>query len=229
MIGDPVALTIRRDFPRPAPAVLDTFRGAPTGFVTDAFNGRGSLFHGIKPLTPRNGFCGVAATALCAPTDNLAAMAILDFVKPGDVIVISSGGDEHAAVIGDLWAIWAKRLGVAAIVVDGLVRDLPGLIEADIPVFARGHSPNAGYRNGPGEVNLGLTCGGVFIGPGDVIVGDVDGVVAVPLSHAESIAARLELVRQKEADALGKVRDGQKLQFWNEAGLATRGGVRYVD
>lgn len=229
MIGDPVALTIRRDFPRPAPELLSAFRDAPAGFVTDAFNGRGSLHHGIKPLTPRDSFCGVAATALCAPSDNLAAMAILDFVQPGDVIVLSSGGDEHAAVIGDLWALWAKRLGVAAIVVDGLVRDLPGLAEADIPVFARGHCPNAGYRNGPGEVNLGLTCGGVFIGPGDVIIGDVDGVVAVPLAQAEAVASRLALVRQKEAEALAKVRAGQKLQFWNESGLAARGGVRFLD
>lgn len=229
MIGDPVALTIRRDFPRPDAALLDAFRDAPSGFVTDAFNGRGSLHHSIKPLTPKKTFCGVAATALCSPTDNLAAMALLDFVKPGDVIVIGAGGDDHAAVIGDLWAMWARRLGVAAIVVDGLVRDLPGLIDADIPVFARGHSPNAGYRNGPGEVNLGVTCGGIYIGAGDILVGDVDGVVAVPLASAQAVAARLELVRQKEADSLAKVRAGQKLQFWNEAGLANRGGVRYVD
>ena len=97
------------------------------------------------------------------------------------------------------------------------MRDLPGLIEADIPVFARGHSPNAGYRNGPGEVNLGVTCGGIHIGAGDILVGDVDGVVAIPLASAQAVAARLELVRQKEADSLAKVRAGQKLQFWNEA------------
>ena len=73
-------------------------------------------------------------------------------------------------------------VGIAAIVVDGLVRDVPGLLDADIPVFTRGHCPNAGYRNGPGEINLGVVCGGVAINPGDILVGDRDGVVAVPLA-----------------------------------------------
>lgn len=229
MIGDPVALTIRRDFPRPSAGVLDVFRGAPTGFVTDAYNGRGSLHHAIKPLLPEMSFCGTAVTAQCNPMDNLAAMASLDFAKAGDVIVIAAGGDEHAAIIGDLWAMWAKRIGVVAIVVDGLVRDVPGLLEADIPVFARGHSPNAGFRNGPGSVNLDVTAGGIAIGPGDILVGDRDGVVAIPLAHAEAVAERMAVVRAKEADSLAKVRRGEKLRFWDEAGLATRGGVRYVD
>jgi 4-hydroxy-4-methyl-2-oxoglutarate aldolase len=229
MIGNPVALTIRRTFERPAPEVLDAFRDAPTGFVTDAFNGRGSLHHSIKPLDPAMRFCGTAVTAYCGPMDNLAAMAVLDFLRPGDVIVIASGGNDTAAVIGDLWALWAKRIGVAAIVCDGLVRDVPGLLAADIPVFARGWCPNAGYRNGPGEVNLGVTCGGVQVGPGDIVVGDRDGIVVVPCAQARAVAERLALVKQKEAEAETKVKRGEKLAFWNEASLADRGGVRYLD
>lgn len=229
MIGDPTALTIRRNPPRPEADLLQRFADTPSGFVTDAFNGRGSLHHAIKPIDPAMRFHGTALTALCAPMDNLAAMAALDFVRPGDVIVIAAGADDHAAIIGDLWLMWARRLGAAAVVVDGLVRDVPGLLDAGLPVFARGHCPNSGFRNGPGEINLGVTCGGVHIGPGDILVGDRDGVVAVPLSQAGSVAERLDLVRQKEADALAKVRAGEKLQFWNEAALAARGGVRYVD
>lgn len=229
MIGDPVALTIRRDFVRPEAALVEPFRNVPTGFVTDAMNGRGSMHHGIKPVRTDMTFCGTAATALCAPTDNLAAMAILDFVKAGDVIVIAASANEHSAVIGDLWAIWARRLGVAAIVVDGLVRDVPGLLAADIPIFARGHCPNSGYKNGPGEVNLGVTCGGIQVNPGDVLVGDVDGIVVVPAAHLASVVERLEVVKEKEKAALAKVTAGEKLQFWSEAALAARGGVRYVD
>ncbi|MCW5625878.1 MAG: RraA family protein [Burkholderiales bacterium] len=229
MIGNPVALTIRRTIERPAPALVDRYRDAPTGFVTDAFNGEGSMHHGIKPIDPGMKFCGTAVTARCQAGDNLAAMAALDFVQPGDVLVISASGNDTCAVIGDLWAIWAKRIGVVAIIVDGLVRDIPGLLDADIPVFARGHCPNAGYRNGPGEINLGVTCGGVHVGPGDILVGDVDGVVVIPRALAHDVAARLDLVRQKEADALAKVRAGEKLAFWNEAALTAGGGVRYVD
>ena len=115
MIGDPLALTIRRKFERPAPALLRAFRGAPTGFITDAFNGKGCLHHRVKPIDPRMHFVGSAVTALCPPMDNLAAMAILDYVNKGDVIVIATGGDESAGVIGDLWALRARQLGVAAI------------------------------------------------------------------------------------------------------------------
>lgn len=229
MIGDPVALTIRRNFPRPAPALVDRYRDTPSGFVTDAFNGRGSLHHSVKPIDPAMHFHGTAVTALCGPMDNLAAMAVLDFVQPGDVIVIAAAGDEFAAVIGDLWAIWAKKIGVAAIIVDGLIRDVPGLLDADIPVFARGHCPNSGFKNGPGEVNLGVTCAGVHIEPGDILVGDRDGIVCVPRVQAETVAQRLDEVRKKEAEALAKVRSGQKLAFWNETGLKERNAIRYVD
>ena len=229
MIGNPVALTIRRRIERPAPALVDAFRNAPTGFVTDARNGMGSLHHGIKPLLPEMQFVGTAVTCYCGPMDILACMAALDFVQPGDVIMIATAGNDTAATVGDLWAIWAKRIGVAAIVCDGLVRDVPGLLAADIPVFARGHCPNAGFRNGPGEVNLGITCGGVHVGPGDIVVGDRDGVVVVPLAAAESVALRLADVRRKEADAEAKVKSGEKLAFWNEAELLDKGLLRYID
>jgi 4-hydroxy-4-methyl-2-oxoglutarate aldolase len=229
MIGEPTALTIRRNHERPPEALLARYRATPTGFVTDAQDGRGSLHHSIKPIDPAMSFHGTAVTALCGPADNLAAMACLDVVRPGDVIVIAAGADEHAAVIGDLWALWARRLGVAAVVVDGLVRDVSGLLEAGLPVFARGHCPNSGFRNGPGEINLGVTCGGVHVGPGDIVVGDRDGVVVVPLARAESVADRLDLVRDKEAQSLARIRAGEKLQFWNEAAVATRGAVRYLD
>lgn len=229
MIGDPVALTIRRNINRPPRAILDKFAQAPSGFVTDAFNGKGSLHYSIKPLRAEMRFCGPAITAFCGPMDNLAAMAVLDFAQPGDVIVIATAGNEAAAVIGDLWALWAKRIGVAAIVCDGLVRDLPGLLSANIPIFAKGYSPNAGYKNGPGEVNLGVTCGGIYIGPGDIVVGDQDGVVAVPRDQCEVVAERLVLVNQKEADAMARVQRGEKLGFWDEKALASRNAVRYVD
>jgi 4-hydroxy-4-methyl-2-oxoglutarate aldolase len=227
MIGDPVMLTIRRNIERPSKALLKSFDGMPTGFVTDAYNGKGCLDFEIKPLMPAMTFHGPAITAFCGPMDNLAAMAILDFAKKGDVIVIATSGDDTAATVGDLWAFWAKKIGVAAIVCDGLVRDVIGLLKVGIPVFARGIKPNSAFKHGPGEVNMGVTCGRVAIGPGDIIVGDRDGVVAVPLSEAEQIAAQLELVKKKEADAEARVKGGEMLKFWDPAVLGSR--VRYID
>jgi 4-hydroxy-4-methyl-2-oxoglutarate aldolase len=227
MIGDPVMLTIRRNIERPSKALLKSFDGMPTGFVTDAYNGKGCLDFEIKPLMPAMTFHGPAITAFCGPMDNLAAMAILDFAKKGDVIVIATSGDDTAATVGDLWAFWAKKIGVAAIVCDGLVRDVIGLLKVGIPVFARGIKPNSAFKHGPGEVNMGVTCGRVAIGPGDIIVGDRDGVVAVPLAQAEQVATQLELVKKKEADAEARVKGGEKLKFWDPAALGDR--VRYVD
>jgi 4-hydroxy-4-methyl-2-oxoglutarate aldolase len=227
MISDPVMLTIRRNIERPSEALLKSFDGMPTGFVTDAYNGKGCLDFEIKPLMPAMTFHGPAITAFCGPMDNLAAMAILDFAKEGDVIVIATSGDDTAATVGDLWAFWAKKIGVTAIVCDGLVRDVAGLLKVGIPVFARGIKPNSAFKHGPGEVNMGVTCGGVAIGPGDIVVGDRDGVVAVPLAEAEQVAAHLELVKKKEAEAEARVKGGEKLKFWDAAALGDR--VRYID
>lgn len=227
MIGEPVALTIRRNVERPSAALLRAFKGRPSGFITDAYNGRGCLDFSIKPLEPRMGFCGPAVTAYCGPMDNLAAMAVLDYAKKGDVIVIAATGDRTAATIGDLWAFWAKKIGVSAIVCDGLVRDVTGLLKVGIPVFARGIKPNSSFKNGPGEINLGVTCGGVFVSPGDIVVGDIDGVVSVPLVEAERVAAQLKEVERKESEAEAKVKRGEKLKFWDAKAL--EGRVRYVD
>ena len=227
MIGEPVALSIRRNTNRPAKALLKAFAGRPTGYVTDANNGKGCLDLEIKPLLPSMRFCGPAVTAFCGPMDNLAAMAVLDFVKKGDVIVIATTGDKTAATIGDLWAYWAKRIGAAAIVCDGLVRDLPGLLKVGIPVFARGVKPNSSFKHGPGEINMGVSCGGVTVNPGDIIVGDQDGVVAVPLADAQAVTKQLQEVERREAQAEAKVRRGEKLKFWDPAALGDR--VRYVD
>jgi len=229
MIGDPLALTIRRRIERPAPALARAYRKTPTGFITDAFNGKGCMHHRIKAIDARMTFSGSAVTALCPPNDNLAAMAILDFVKKGDVIVIATHGDETAGVIGDLWAMRAKQLGVVAVVCDGLVRDVPGLLKVGLPIFARGWAPNSGFKNGPGEINLGVSCGGVTVNPGDIVAGDRDGVVVVPLAEAKKIAANLVLVRRKEAETLAIVKSGKARSFWDEKALKKRDAVRYLD
>ena len=227
MIGEPVALTIRRRIERPPARTLRAYAGLPTGFVTDAFNGRGCLDYRIKPLTPDMQLCGPAITAFCSPGDILAAMAILDFARKGDVIVIAAGAETNAAKIGDLWLHWAKRIGLAGIVCDGLVRDVVGLLKAELPVFARGVAPNAGYKTGPGAINAEVSCGGVAIAPGDIIVGDRDGVVAIPRTQAAAVAKQLDLVKKKEAAAEQNIRRGVKLEFWDEQALGER--VRYVD
>ena len=229
MIGEPVSLTVRRNFERPSAATLKVFRGAPTGFVTDAYNGQGCLDHHIKPIDLKMKICGPALTCFCSPTDNLAAMAALDFARKGDIIVIAAKNDQSAAVIGDRWAYWAKKIGVAGVVCDGLVRDIVGLLEVGMPIFARGLSPNAGFKHGPGEINTRVSCGGIAVDPGDIIVGDRDGVVVVARGEAAHVAARLAVVSKRELELDAALRKAKTMQFWNETATRARGGVRYLD
>ncbi|MCG8694256.1 MAG: RraA family protein [Minwuiales bacterium] len=229
MIGDPVAIVIRRSIERPSKSLVNAFAGAQTSFVVDAMNGKGALDYRIKPIKPGCPFVGTAVTASGGPRDNLGAMAMLDFVEAGDVLVIATGADESGAVIGDNYARVAKKLGVVAIVTDGLVRDAAGINDCGMPAYARGTSPNAGYPHGPGEVNQPVALGPVAIQPGDILVGDDDGIVVVPLAEADTIAAQLEKVKSMEAKIEASITSGERRHLWNPTDYEDRGGVKYLD
>lgn len=228
MIGNPTALRIRRSIERPGKALLRRFAGAQTSFVADAQQGWNCMHHGIKGLKPRARFLGPAITASGGPGDNLAAMAMLDVAKPGDVLVIATGDDDSGAVVGDHWAAVAKQIGVVAVVTDGLVRDADGIEKMGPVTFCRGISPNAGYRNGPGEVNGCVSVGGVTVHPGDIVIGDRDGVVVVPLARAKAVADALTLVKRAEKSKEKEVGAGKLRSMWDPAAFAGR-GVEYVD
>ena len=227
MIGDPVALRVRERIDRPSKALLRKFQGAQTSFVADAQQGWNCLHHSIKPLKPAYRFVGPAVTASGGPRDNLAAMAMLDVTQRGDVLVIATGADESGAVVGDHWAAVAKQRGAAAVITDGLVRDAAGIEKAGPLTFSRGTSPNAGYRNGPGEVNGSVSLGGVTVHPGDIIIGDRDGVVVVPLARAEAVAAALKEVKRKEKEKEKQVAAGKVKRMWDPDAFAAR-GVEYL-
>ncbi|MDH3715501.1 MAG: RraA family protein [Gammaproteobacteria bacterium] len=228
MIGNPIALAIRREPARPPASLVEQFAGVQTSFIADAMQGWNCLHYSIKAQTPEHRFCGIALTANNGPRDILAAMAMLDHVTEGDVLVIATGRDESGAVVGDHWATIARQMGAAAVVTDGLVRDIAGIDPLGMPVFARGVSPNAGYRNGPGSINSTVSVGGVSISPGDILVGDRDGVVVVPQSQAEHVAQRLAAIKQAEQAMEQKVSAGEVRRLWDPAAFEER-GVEYVD
>jgi len=229
MIEDPVALTIRRNIERTPSSLVDAFRGAPTSFLADASNGGGCLHYSIKPIAPAQSVVGTAVTCWGGPRDLLAAMAVMDFAGPGDVLVLATEQDESGAVIGDNYLAMCKLRGIAGIVTDGLARDIAGLLEVGLPVFSRGICPNSGFRNGPGTINMPVSIGGLIVEPGDIIVGDADGVVVVPKAKAEFIAQRLEKVKELEAASQKRIAAGERRSFWNPAKIEQRGGVKYID
>lgn len=209
MLEDPPLLTVRKSWPRPAEALIARFRGAQTGQIVDAMQGRGGLDAAIKPVDPERAlFIGAALTCETGPNDNLAILAAMAVAKPGDVIVSASEGFTGSAVVGDNVAMVCKARGVAAIVVDGMMRDLAGLLPVGLPLFARGITPNSCVRSGPGRVGLPVVAGGVAVDSGDLVVGDRDGVVVVPRSDLDRIAIALGKVLAAEADTQARIRAG---------------------
>ncbi len=212
MITDPPILQIKRNFPRPSPDIVAALAGAATGHLVDAMGGKGALHWHIKPMADAmSGFCGVALTCDAGPADNLAVFGALDVAQPGDVIITATGGHLAAAVLGDLLVGMARNAGVAALVTEGTVRDVPGILAVGIPVYCAGISANSPVRNGPGTVGLPIVIGGVAVASGDILVGDKDGVVVVPRLQATDVVAKLAEVRAAEALLEAKVKAGLRI------------------
>ena len=209
MIEEPLPLVSAASQERPPSELVDQFRGAPTSFIVDAMNGTGALDWRIKPLVGHS-LVGVALTCDCGPIDNLGFLAALAECRPGDVLVVATGGYVGAAVTGDLLLGVARNRGAAGFVTDGLVRDLDDLETLGLPVFAIGVTPNSPQRRGPGSVGLPVVCGGVSIASGDVVVGDRDGVIVVPRARIADTLDNLGRVKAMEAATLERVRAGLK-------------------
>jgi len=215
MIDEPPLISIRRRVPRPTASQLERLEGTPTGFIVDALYGRAALAAHIKPVIPEQAaFCGVAVTCHVGPSDNLAVFAALPLLQPGDVIVAAADGFRETALAGDLLIGMARNRGAVAFVTDGCVRDLPGIREVGLPCFAAGVTPNSCVRNGPGNVNLPVVVAGTRVDPGDVVIGDGDGVVVVPFAQIDAVIARLDAVRAAEASLMGQVKQGLGVPDW---------------
>jgi 4-hydroxy-4-methyl-2-oxoglutarate aldolase len=222
MIKDPPVLTIRRNFPRPAAADITAFANIPTGYVVDALGGRGALDYRIKPQVPLKAIMvGVAVTCDCGPADNLALFGALEAAKAGDVLVAATDGFTATALVGDLFMGMARNRGIKGLVTDGLARDLPGILDVGLPIYCAGITPNSPARNGPGTVGMPVVLGGVTVESGDIIVGDLDGVVVVRQNETAAVIEKLAEVRAAEAALEAKVKGGLEVPDFIKAVLAS--------
>ncbi len=209
MIEDSPILTIRRNFERPDTDKVDALKGVQSSIAVDCLEGSGGLHHSIKPVTSGNaGFTGVAITCDAGVADNLAVFAALDMCRPGDVVMIKTGGHLGCAVIGDMVAGMYANAGAAGMVTDGAVRDVAGIDEAGVPCFAAAVTPNSPARNGPGTAGLPIVMGDVHVDSGDVIVADADGVTVIPLDRLDAVLERLPIVLEAEKGLEAKVKGG---------------------
>lgn len=213
-------------FARPASALVQRFGAIPTAIVSDNMH---RLFAGGVDLAPRHGsgvMAGVALTVRTCPGDNLMVHKALDIAQPGDVIVVDAGGDTTNAIIGEIMLTYAKRRGVAGFVIDGAVRDSAAILNGGLPVYARGITHRGPYKVGPGEVGVTVSVGGMVVSAGDIMLGDEDGVLAIPQSHAEEILALAEAQQARETVILKSIADGTVDRSWVDATLRAKGAVK---
>ncbi|MGN0205385.1 MAG: RraA family protein [Coprococcus sp.] len=199
------------DFQRPDPALIEGYRGIPSANIGDSVLRMNCMFGGIhafnnKPLV------GTAFTVKVPSGDNLVAQMALDYAKPGDIIVIDGAGYTDRALVGGMMLTYAEERKLGGFVVNGAVRDLDDIQNSPLPVFAKAATPLGPYRDGPGEVNVPVVCGGQVVMPGDILVGDADGIVVIPQRDAADV---LEAARQNLANEqaeMQRMRDGSYTQ-----------------
>jgi regulator of RNase E activity RraA len=193
-----------KDFDRVDPGVVEQAARFPSSIFADVAGRRGALHGRIAPLAPTMRFAGPALTVEARPGDNLMIHAALALARPGDVIVVDGKGDLGSALMGEIMCQQAAALGVAAVVIDGAVRDSEAIRALGLPVFAAGLNPNGPTKNVPGRLNHPISIGGVSVQPGDLVVGDADGVTVVERAKA---AALLPLAAEKVAAETRRIAD----------------------
>ena len=180
--------------------------GAAT--VYEAQGAKGALDQGIKPIDPTLRLAGPALTVDCRPADNLMLHYAVQKAAPGDVLVVDAKGFMEAGPWGDVLTIQAMKVGIAGLVINGCVRDANLIIDLGFPVFCRGLSIKGTGKNQPGRLNVPITFGDVLIHPGDIIVGDRDGVVVVPRDEAASAISSSLAREEKEAGQRKAIEQG---------------------
>jgi RraA family protein len=208
---------------RPEPKMVSEFAKMVTPHLSDSME---RLYAGGPQLRPKYKgptMAGPAFTVKTAPGDNLLVHKALDTAKPGDVIVVDAGGFNDHAIIGELMSARAKQRGVAGMVIWGAIRDSAELGAASYPVFASGVTHRGPYKNGPGEINVPIMMGGMAVNPGDIIVGDADGLVAVPLEMADRILASAKAILEKETKAMKEIVAGTVDRAWVDKTLKEKG------
>ncbi len=203
-------------------AVLDALAPIPVAHLSDNL----ARQVGIKQLHRynRNGkLIGTAITVKTRPGDNLMIYKAMEQVQPGHVLVIDAGGSLDNAVIGEIMKRYLQQHGCAGIVVDGAIRDVAAFESDSFPCYAAGHTHRGPYKDGPGEVNVPVTIQGQVVQPGDIIVGDEDGVVCFAPQAAQELIAAALLHGKKEEEIMAEIATGAKQQSWMQKAYAAKG------
>lgn len=194
---------------RPNKKVVEELASFPTPNIADAMGRFRVMDPGIKCITKGKITAGPAVTVMVRPGDNLMVHKAIETAQPGDVIVVNTCGNSNSAVWGELMTLSAIKRGIAGIVVDGAVRDSDEINKLGFPVFARNIIGSACDKDGPGEINCSISCGGIAVNPGDIVVASAEGIVVIPPEDAEEVIIRTKEVHQNEANRIKEIEYGE--------------------
>ncbi len=214
---------IRTRFERTPRALVEAASTLPAAILADVYGRRGTLHGRIAPLSPTMKVAGPAITVEVRPGDNLMIHAALAIAQPGDVIIVDGKGDQTCALIGEIMTTQAQQAGLAGMVLDAAVRDVEALRSNGFPVFSAGANPAGPTKFVPGRVNWPIAIAGVSVNPGDLVVGDADGVVII---ERERVAEMIEAGRKKVADEKNRIKgihEGKLVPGWLDNALRAAG------
>lgn len=220
-------LRIKKSFSRPSKVLVEGFKGLPVANIADMMNRTFCMNAAIKPVNEAP-LLGVAFTVKTRPGDNLMLHKALDMAEPGDIIVVDASGDLTNSLMGELMVMWGEKKGIGGYVIDGAIRDYGALKNSDVPIYAAAVMPAGPYKDGPGEINFPISCGGVVVNPGDILVGDEDGVVVIRKEDAEAILKEAKAKNAAEQQIMKDIEELKWDRTWIDKALASK-NCEFVD
>ncbi|WP_191567270.1 RraA family protein [Metabacillus idriensis] len=208
---------------RPDKSLIKQYGNVVTPHISDNMNRMNAMSSFLRPYHRDGKLVGTAFTIKTRPGDNLMVHKAIDLAEPGDVIVVDAGGDMTNAIFGEIMMRMAKKRGIAGVVVDGAIRDVAAISKDVFPVYAKGVTHRGPYKDGPGEINVPVSIGGIIINPGDIIVGDEDGIAVVPLEEAEDVIRRVRSQQELEENILQSIQEGTINRDWIDETLKQKG------
>ncbi|MDK8266626.1 RraA family protein [Pseudomonas oryzihabitans] len=199
------------------------YRDIPVANVSDSMHRMTAGGSRLRPMHRQGVLAGPALTVKARPGDNLMLHYALDIAEPGDVIVVDAGGDLSNALIGEMMVAYAVKRGVAGIVINGAIRDAANIGAGDFPLFAAGISHRGPYKDGPGEINVPIAIDGMVIEPGDLVIGDDDGLLCVPYDHVAEVYDRAAAKHAAEEKQMQQIVEGSNDRSWVLESLRKKG------
>jgi RraA family protein len=218
-----IGLQILRRTRRIDDSFVQAFAEIPVANVSDCMARMTAGGPRLRPMHKAGKLAGPALTVKTRPGDNLMIHKALEMAEPGDVIVVDGGGDLTNALIGELMTTYAMTRKVAGFVIDGAIRDLDVIGAGSFPVYAAGVTHRGPYKDGPGEINVPIAIDGMVIHPGDLMLGDPDGLLCVPMANAEEILAAARKKVALEKTMMQDIQGGKLDQAWVDAKLKSLG------